>query len=95
MPPFHTLILALLLIITPLYSIAILLFNTEINPRCRTIRALGSSVIVKAYIIFGLGVVSLLVEGQGTTWMPLLVSFLATFAAYRILYLEVTLDNRC
>jgi hypothetical protein len=95
MPPFHILLLALLLMITPLYSIAILLFNTEIRPRCRTIRALGGGVIFKASIIFGLGLISLFSGEQGTFWMPLLVAGLAIVAAYRIMQLEGVFNQQC
>jgi hypothetical protein len=71
------------------------LFNTEIRPRCRTIRALGSGVILKAAIIFGLGIISLFSDGQGTFWMPLSLAILAAFAAYRIMQLERIFSDQC
>lgn len=95
MPPLHILILASLVIITPIYSIAILIFDTKLQPHCRTIRALGSGIIMKSFIIVGLGLIGFLTEGRGAVWMPLLIACMAAIAAYRMMQLESEFHQNC
>ncbi len=91
MPPLQFVFPALLLTLPALYSISLLVLDTETPPHCRTVRALGSGLLLKAGIVVALGVIGLL-AGQSLVmaWLPLLMVTLGSIAALRIMQIETT-----
>ncbi len=63
MPPLHIYLVTLLLLLPPLYGIAIILFDNR-SPHCRTVLALGGGILLNAAIVTGLCIIGLLFEGQ-------------------------------
>lgn len=88
MPPFHTLILASLMLLPASYSIALLLLDTHTPPYPRTVRALGNSLLIKAGVGGALGMIGLLMEHHVLTTLPLVVVILAGLIALRIMQIE-------
>lgn len=88
MPPLHTLILAGLTISPFVYSLILLLGDTQTPPYRRTVRALGSGFLIKGCIGGALATIGLVVEGQLLTSLPLLFVTLTCIAVFRIMQLE-------
>lgn len=88
MPPLHTLVLASLTIIPFVYSLILLLADTQTPPYRRTVRALGSGFLIKGGISGALAAIGVVVEGQLLTSLPLLLVTLMCIAVFRIMQLE-------
>jgi hypothetical protein len=88
MPPLHLLVLASLLLISPLYSIALILLDTHTPPYRRSVLALGSGVLLKTAIVAALGLLALISESRVILWLPLMGLGVVSLAVARVMQLE-------
>lgn len=89
MPPFYLLVLSALLLISPCYMIALLVFDSNTPPYRRTVRAVGSGILLKAGILGAVGILSLLIENQAMLGLPLLALGAISLAVVRAMQIEM------
>lgn len=85
MPPVHIYLTTLLLLLPPLYGIAIILLDNR-APHCRSVLALGGGLLLNAAILLGLNLISLLFEGQSP--LALLIPAIVAISAARLMQAE-------
>lgn len=92
MPPFHLLVLSALLLSPPTYAITLLMWDTRTPPHRRTVRALGSSIVMKNLIVVSFCLIGISIEQRWSLSLPLLISILVCIAAIRIMKIATGRD---
>lgn len=80
--------IALLLLLPPCFSIALILTDTAAKPQYRTTRAVGSGLILNAIIGIVFTLLGIVFGGSLANLIPLGIFALAVIAALRTLHLE-------
>lgn len=88
MPLLQMIALSLLLLTPTCYTIALIQLDTQTAPHYRTVRAIGSGLILKTIIIAILSLLGFLVNPDAAYAAPLLLMFLVGLASIRIIHLS-------
>lgn len=73
---------------SPLYAIALLLLDTQTAPKRRTVRAVGSSVVMKSLIVMSLSLISLGIDNRWSLGLPIALGLVVCVIAIRIMQLQ-------
>ena len=85
MPLVQMAIVSILMLTPPLYAIGIVVFDTNTNPNFRSIRALGSSLILKTNILFVLCIFGFLMHPSFNYIIPVLLFILIGVGSIKII----------